>query len=212
MSSVELQSAYGPWLRSARVGRHADHARIRQMLPAIARVVCLVVDVALILGAFLLAYWVRFIVPDAEATALGLEQYAIRGLVVGSVAVLLSAFHGFYDVDRPQRWFARLHVIISAVSTALVLVVTASFLLGDHQLSRVWFAVGWLFAVFGLVIWRTGAQALYGTIRGLLAPPSRVLVVGANSLGHQLAGELNGDCEVVGYVDDAARVEGNGHV
>ncbi len=210
MSSLELESPFRPWSRPVRPPASVDRARFGQLLPAVARAILLLVDVALILGAFLLAYWVRFIVPDAEASALGLEQYASRGLLVALGTALLFALQGLYDVERPQPWFTRLHTIVSVVSTVLVAMATVSFFIGDHQFSRVWFAVGWVFAALGLVVWRTGAQALYGALHNALAPPSRVLVVGANAMGHELARELDGSYEVVGYVDDVGGAGGPG--
>src|SRR5581483_5583816 len=111
MSSLELESPFRPWSRPVRPPASVDRARFGQLLPAVARAILLLVDVALILGAFLLAYWVRFIVPDAEASALGLEQYASRGLLVALGTALLFALQGLYDVERPQPWFTRLNTI-----------------------------------------------------------------------------------------------------
>src|SRR3954466_11856781 len=44
-------------------------------------------DAVLVMLAFLLAYWVRFIVPDQEGTALGLDEYVRIGVVVSLVTV-----------------------------------------------------------------------------------------------------------------------------
>jgi hypothetical protein len=52
-------------------------------------------DASLVLLAFLAAYWVRFIVPDQEGTALGLDEYARMGAVVSLVTVILFALHDF---------------------------------------------------------------------------------------------------------------------
>src|SRR3954452_19305216 len=79
----------------------------------------LLIDVLVVTAAFLLAYWVRFIVPDDEASALGLHEYARTGALVGLATVVLFAIQGIYDRRRRLPWPSRLHVVVSAISTAL---------------------------------------------------------------------------------------------
>jgi len=69
-------------------------------------------DATLVLAAF----WVRFIAPDQEATALGLDEYARMGAIVSLVTVVLFALHDFYDLDRPRSWLGRLQLVVSTVS------------------------------------------------------------------------------------------------
>jgi len=161
-------------------------------------------DALLVFGAFLLAHWVRFIVPDLEAAALSLEEYARMGAVVALVTVVLFALHSFYDLDRPRSWIERSQMIVSTVSTALALTVSASFFLGDQRFSRLWFASGWGFAVVGLVAWRWASVGLYVALREAVVPARKVLIVGANAVGREIARELDGPCQVVGYVDNGS--------
>lgn len=165
-------------------------------------------DVLLTVCAFLLAHWVRFIVPDKEALALGLEHYLGMGLAVSLVTVALFALNGLYDGDRLHSWLSRLHLIVSSVSTALVLAVAVSFLMGDQRFSRLWFAAGWGFAVVGLILWRTAAPAIQLAARAAAGAASRVLIVGANPLGQELAGALGANRRVVGYVDNGSDLDG----
>jgi exopolysaccharide biosynthesis polyprenyl glycosylphosphotransferase len=167
----------------------------------------LVVDVVVVVGAFLAAYWVRFILPDDELSALGLHEYARIGVWVALTAVLLLAVHGVYERDRRLRWSSRLHVVVSAISTALIIAVMVSYALGDQRISRLWFAAGWLFAVFGLLLWRTVAEHALMVVRATIAPASRAIVVGANPLGRQVAQELGGRFNVVGYVDNGSDLD-----
>src|SRR5438046_277285 len=97
----------------------APRPPIERLLPALAASSLLAIDVGLVLAAFLLAYWVRFIAPEDGAAALGLEQYARIGLTVGLGTAVLFALQGLYDADHPRAWPARLHLIVSSVSTAL---------------------------------------------------------------------------------------------
>jgi exopolysaccharide biosynthesis polyprenyl glycosylphosphotransferase len=168
-----------------------------------------VVDVGVIVGAFLLAYWARFVVPDAAALALGIESYARLGLVVGLVTVAMLASHGLYNEERPPSWPARLRTVISSVSTGLVVAFAASWLLGDQAYSRLWSAGGWLVAVGGMLLWHSCAHRMFILLRDVVAPSRRVLIVGANPLGEQLANELSAVNQVVGFVDNGSDLEGS---
>jgi exopolysaccharide biosynthesis polyprenyl glycosylphosphotransferase len=165
------------------------------------------VDSVLILGAFLLAYWARFVVPDASGEALGIEHYARMGLSVGLITVVLFVTHGLYDEERPPSFAACLRAVVSSISTALVLAVSISFFIGDQAFSRLWFASGWAFAVTGMLVWRSCAHRLYIALCDILAPSRRVLIVGANVLGEELACELAAVNHVVGFADNGTDLE-----
>ncbi len=98
---VELPTSGARWVDDEAGERAAQgHARAAQILSAIASGCLLIVDFALVVGAFLLAHWYRFVVPDIEAYALGLEQYARIGAVVSLMNVILLALDGWYDPDQ----------------------------------------------------------------------------------------------------------------
>jgi exopolysaccharide biosynthesis polyprenyl glycosylphosphotransferase len=206
-TSFELHVQEQPWLEEGHDDRSSTRERAERLLPVTAGICLLAVDLGLIGGAFLVAYWARFVVPDVEALALGVEHYAARGLMVAMLSVLLLALHGLYDEDRPLAWAARVHAIISAVSTALVLTVALSFFFGDHRFSRLWFGVGWAMSVLLLGLWRAVAHSLYAAVRDAIAPANRVLIVGANRFGQELACELAQQYKVVGYADNGSDLD-----
>jgi exopolysaccharide biosynthesis polyprenyl glycosylphosphotransferase len=168
----------------------------------------LLVDLLLVLGAFVLAYWVRFIVADDEASALGMHEYVRTGVLISILTVLLLGLHGVYDEHRRFSWSGRMQIVVSGISTALVLTMSIAYILGDERFSRLWFAAGWAFAVVGLLMWRTVAQQLVGRARARVAPANRVVIVGANLLGCQVARELAERFEVLGYVDNGSDLYG----
>ncbi|MCC7369043.1 MAG: sugar transferase [Chloroflexi bacterium] len=192
---------------ASRQGWSSPTAWVGRRLPLLAGAAVMAGDALLVVGAFLLAYWVRFIVPDLEAAALGLDEYVRLGALVSLVAVVLFALHEFYDLDRPRSWLTRFQMIVSTVSTALVLTVAMSFFLGDLRFSRLWFAAGWAFSVIGLVGWRWLAVSGYAAARDAVVPARKVLIVGANVAGRDLARELATSCQVVGYVDNGSDLE-----
>ena len=78
----------------------ASGARASQCSPPTARGCCSPSTWPSSSGAFLLAHWYRFVLPDIEAYALGLEQYARIGPAVSLINVILLALDGWYDPDR----------------------------------------------------------------------------------------------------------------
>jgi exopolysaccharide biosynthesis polyprenyl glycosylphosphotransferase len=163
-------------------------------------------DIAVVAGAFMLAYVARFSVDDSLPT-LGLDRYIRLALLEGALTAALLSTHHLYVLERPQAWPVRLRGIASSSSIALVLAVTASYFLGDQAFSRLWLATGWAAAIVGLTIWRALAQRLYSSVRDALVPAKRVLIVGANRLGRQLAQEVGSSYRVVGYVDNGSDLE-----
>jgi exopolysaccharide biosynthesis polyprenyl glycosylphosphotransferase len=201
VSSVDVPVERPAW-SAARPGHW-----LGRRLPLLAGAGLVAGDALLVLGAFLLAHWVRFIAPDLEATALDRDEYARMGAVVGLVTVILFALHGFYDLDQRRSWLGRLQMIVSTVSTALVLTVAASFFLGDQRFSRLWFAAGWAFSVLGLVGWRWLTIGAYAALRQAVVPARKVLIVGANPVGREIARDLAGGSRVVGFVDNGSDLD-----
>ena len=210
MSTVELQADNRRWAPS-QVGQRRAHSvarsRVAHLLPAIAGVCLALADVGVVYGAFMLTYWARFVAPDAIGVALGVEQYAWMALLIGAITSGLCATHGLFDLRRPRVWSTRARGIVSSLSTALVLSVATSFFSGEQAFSRLWLSSGWLVAAVVLVAWSSLAQRLYAIARDIAMPADRILIVGANRLGHQLANELQGEYEVVGYVDNGSDLD-----
>ena len=202
LAKLDLRTAALPVSTEADEDNQPD-AWTTRFLPVASGLCLLIVDAGLIIGAFLLAYWTRFVAPDDRGSALALDEYVRMGAFVAFGTAFLFAVHGFHDPDSPRDWAARLNLVVSALSTSLVGSLAVShFIRHDQSFSRLWFAESWVFAVVCLSVWRGLAQRLYGVLRSIVAPDSRVLVVGANELGSRLAHELQQHYQVVGFVDN----------
>jgi exopolysaccharide biosynthesis polyprenyl glycosylphosphotransferase len=205
MSSIELRADGHIWpslAPTSPMNPGWSNSRLERLLPVLTGASLFVVDVLLIVGAFMVAHWLRFVASDYEMGALGIDEYLRVGAAVALLTSALFALRGLYDQPRPVVWASRLYTIVSAISTALVIELTLSFWMGDQSFSRIWFATGWLLAVPTLFVWRAFALRLYVSVRNAVIPAARVLVVGANPLGQQLAGELAEWYQVVGFVDN----------
>lgn len=209
MSTVELVPPRQLTRPELTLPRPVEALKRTSGVPAmVASLVLAVADVGLVVLAFLAAYWIRFVLPAEETNALGIDQYVRMGLTLGCIASVLLALHKMYSVRTWPAWPARLNAIVSALSTAAVLALAFSFFHGDAPFSRLWFATGWALAVLLLMTWRALARAPLVALAHALAPAKRILVVGANRVGEQVATELAGHKhEVVGYVDNGSDLE-----
>jgi exopolysaccharide biosynthesis polyprenyl glycosylphosphotransferase len=194
MSTIELPAA-------ERIEPAVAHVRVLRALSALSVIALLTIDVGVVLGAFLLAYDLRFVLSDAVAEAFPFELYLRTGLLVGAIAAALLVLQGLGDLDRRRSWPTRLRVITSAVSTATVLAVVITFD-QDQRLSRSWLALSWTASIIALTAWRSIAPTAYLAARRRVVPRARVVVVGANVVGQELARELERHFEVLGYVDN----------
>jgi exopolysaccharide biosynthesis polyprenyl glycosylphosphotransferase len=196
MSTIELAT-------QALEGRAS--ARTLRLFSALSVVTLLSVDIAVVVGAFVIAYDLRFVLSDAVAEAFPFELYLRTGVIVGAFAMTLLVLQGLGDLDRQRSWPTRLRAITSAVSTGAILAVVVTFD-QDQRLSRAWLALGWSLSIAAITGWRTIAPTAYLAIRRKLAPRRRVVVVGANVLGQELARELAPRYDIVGYVDNGTDV------
>jgi exopolysaccharide biosynthesis polyprenyl glycosylphosphotransferase len=209
MSTIDLQSTEGVWTTPVpeawtRPATPTVTDRIERLLPVLTGGCLFVVDLVLIVGAFMAAHWVRFNAADETLPSMAIEQYLLMAGMVAGISTLLFLFRGMYAEPRPYAWPTRLYTILTAVSTALVVALTLSYFHGDGAFSRLWSATSWAIAVAALIAWRELATQAYTALRERIAPASRALVVGANPLGKQLASEVAEWCHVVGYVDNGS--------
>lgn len=166
----------------------------------------LVVDVLAIIGAFVSAYVLRFVLSADLGSALPLTEYTGTAVTVGIVATALLILQGLGDPERMRSWPTRFRGITSAISTGTVVAVIVAFD-GDLRLSRVWLALGWSLSIVALVSWLTIAPRIYFLLRRHLVKRPRAIVVGANALGQEVALELAQSFEVLGYVDNGTDLD-----
>ncbi len=161
------------------------------------------VDVLIVAGSFITAYVVRFVLPNNVGAAFPLDLYAQTGVMIGVFAAVLVAIQGLSDLGNRRSWPVRLRVITSAVSTSAIIAVVLSFD-QDQRLSRAWLSIGWTLSIVGLVTWRSLAPTLHLAVHRRLSTRPRLVVVGANLVGQELARELESRFDVLGYVDNGA--------
>jgi exopolysaccharide biosynthesis polyprenyl glycosylphosphotransferase len=198
MNSTEAV-ARGEWASSV-----ASAAPVERWLVPVTAIVLVAIDGLMVTAAFVVAYWLRFVVTSDEASGLAFDEYVRMGATVSVLGGLVLALHGFYDPGRPRSWPTTFQTTLSGVSTGLVAAVTMSFFVGEDGFSRLWFGAGWALAVVFVFAWRMLAHPAYARIRAAVIPRRRVLIVGANQLGRELADELAARYDLIGFVDNGS--------
>src|SRR5439155_21691933 len=116
MSTVELPSTGHRWPTAlpdawtpSTLSWGRRNRRVEHLLPLLTGVCLVVTDLGLVVGAFMLAHWLRFIAADDTLAALGLDRYVLMASVVGLLTCGLFAFRGLYDAPRSYAWPTRLY-------------------------------------------------------------------------------------------------------
>jgi exopolysaccharide biosynthesis polyprenyl glycosylphosphotransferase len=208
MTTAELRADRYTWSTPIDPEATPTHALAWTTIAPVLSGLCLaIVDFAIIVGGFLVAHWVRF-APRQDATLTTLvDEYIHVGVVAGFLSLIGLALHGFYDEDRSHTWPVRVYIIVCTISIALLAGITFSYFVGDPIYSRLWFATSWAFGVVGLSVWRTIAHGIDNAVHDTFAPSTRVLIVGANPLGRQVAQYVQERRRLVGYVDNGSDLE-----
>ena len=197
LSNVKLAIADQPLL-----ARPISEPRVR-LRPASLVALAVSVDVLLVVGSLTLAHLLSSIAQDGAAGVP--DTTGGERIVVAIVAVALLGSHNLYDLAHPQPWPSRLYTIVSSISIGFVVAVVISVVFTGPFYARAWFAIGWALAIVALAVWHTGIERRYAALMSAITPGRRVIVVGANPAGQDLACELVGKgYEVVGYADNGS--------
>jgi exopolysaccharide biosynthesis polyprenyl glycosylphosphotransferase len=177
---------------------------------SLAHLVWVLVDVLLIYAAFALAHWLRY---DIQ---LGRDIYdpqsyrnldAFYPIILAFTAVLIVILHfkGFYRLPRAAPWFDYVGIIISAVTTALALVIMWLFVRRAEVWSRLILVFVWAAVIMALSLSRIMLRQTlrWAWERGRWL--DQVLVVGNRGLARQVMAELlytaQHGTSLVGYID-----------
>jgi len=200
MSTLDV--SLGDSLRSGERGTAHDRAPSAARVLALLRAGVGTIDAAIVLSAFGVAYLLRFVAPGNDLVYDEPRHFATFAALVAAFAVVLLGARGHLDVERPRAWPSHTYAVASAVSMGVVLALTASYVLGEPLLSRVWSTAGWLLSIVGLVAWRTLAPRAYVAALDAVGHAPRVLIVGTNYVAREVARELAQRGVVIGFVDN----------
>ncbi len=167
-------------------------------------------DLLLILAAFLLAYQARYrlqlLRPLDEAFRAPFEPFIPYALLYAFSMLLTMQQRGLYRHVRGRTWSEELLAIINTAMIALVLVTAVSFYLQPLVFSRLLLLYAAALSVILLATGRAGYRTVRSRQRQRGIGVERVLVVGAGEIGRAVMQNMLArpdlGYQVVGFVDD----------
>ena len=168
----------------------------------------LIVDVIMMVCAFLLAYLVRFemnVVLFHLWVTPSFQFYLRLMLVLVPTWLAIFAIKGLYTKENLLGGTKEYSSLFSSVTTGMILVIAFGFLVPDFYLARAWLLMAWFFSFVMLF----GGRFLLRRIvyflrtRGYFLAPA--VIVGANEEGLMIAEQLlqwrTSGFNVLGFVD-----------
>src|SRR3989442_1785626 len=85
VSNAEVTVSSRSWWQE-RIAPYPDtDSRAEPFLASLWSISLLFIDISVVLGAFLVAHWIRFVAPDAGVQVLELDRYVVMGLSIGAL-------------------------------------------------------------------------------------------------------------------------------
>jgi exopolysaccharide biosynthesis polyprenyl glycosylphosphotransferase len=176
------------------------------------------IDQALILAAFALAYWMRYIATWPEALTPIVREVATRNFVDFSafwpitlllllVLFVLFETRGLYRMPPGASFLDHAGIIISSVLIGIALLIIVVFLYQPFFYSRLIFAFAGFNIVVALLLWRAVLLALRQWCWDNGIGLERVLVVGGTGIGQHIMLGIKSQSHMgyhlVGYLEDS---------
>lgn len=173
------------------------------------RAALLLLDLALMALGLLAAWGIRFElgITVFQPSSAEPRLYLLLGAGLCGLWLLLFAVGGLYDPEKLLGGTREYALIFQGLSTGLIALAFATFLLPEFVLARAWLLMGWALAGLLVGCGRFAARRLVYALRGrgwFLAP---ALIVGtgaeAAALEQQLGASRHSGLNVLGFVSTA---------
>jgi exopolysaccharide biosynthesis polyprenyl glycosylphosphotransferase len=167
-------------------------------------------DVLLANLAFVLGYMVRYQLqlfrPVLDANEAPYAAYVPFQVLHTLLMLLFLALNGVYQTRRGGSWFDELYRIINATTTAVIILVAATFIFQPLVYSRLLLMEAGVITILLLSGARLVRRGLEANLRRRGLGMDRVLIIGAGETGRAVMRNLVAlpelGYQVVGFVDD----------
>ncbi len=152
------------------------------------------------------AYQVRFRLLEYQA-AFSPDFYVRMGAIAVVLWGVLFAFHRLYQAEYLFGGFREYGNVINACTLGVVGLILYTFLVraDEYDISRKWLVMVWLFSISSVEMGRFLYRRVVYHLRERGFFTRRVLIVGANEEGQQVAAQLHNSpragIEILGFVD-----------
>lgn len=169
-----------------------------------------VIDLLLVIAAFLLSYYLRyeieFLQPVDEANDAPFGPYVPYTILFALMMIMSNQGARLYREQRGRGWWEEVFAITNGATNAAVLVMALSFLLQPLVFSRLLIVQAAVLVVVLQGFWRGVLRITRAYLRRHGIGVERVLVVGAGTAGlsvmQTLVARPDLGYKVVGFVDD----------
>ncbi len=182
--------------------------------PPIDRWALVLGDAFLVNLAFGLAYliryklqWFRPVLDPSYNTPL--SDYAPFMVVLTGLLLLSFRLSGVYEVRRGRSWFDTMYAVVSGTTTAIILMVTVTYIFLPVFYSRLIFLYDGLLIIALIGLFRLALDIRAEHLRARGIGVDRVLIVGAGEVGRMvmraIAARPELGYQIVGFLDDDAQ-------
>ena len=168
-----------------------------------------ILDLAMILLGFWLAYTVRFEAGVSwffhhETSPINFYQHLV--FLLAPLWTIIFWVFGLYDF---KNLFAGMHEyarIFNACTLGVMVVILFTFFEPNFVIARAWLILSWLLVSSGVIVGRFAIRRAIHWVRGKGRFMTPVLIVGANEEGQAIAQQLKGNpkagIRIVGFADN----------
>jgi|WetSurMetagenome_2_1015567.scaffolds.fasta_scaffold00188_2 exopolysaccharide biosynthesis polyprenyl glycosylphosphotransferase len=170
-------------------------------------------DFLLIVGVFLLGYWIRhFAIPailpglfgPPAGFRLSATHYLISGTVMGAVQIILLQAFGSYRESRGVAGIEELVWILRSSFMAVVITFAVSFAARQHFYSRFVLVFAFPAVSIALAVWHRGCRRMLAAISRKAGRLRKAVLYGCGELARDLSAHLAGSasipCSVFGFI------------
>lgn len=180
-------------------------------------------DIAMIILAFVLAYYVRIDLEVVPALSdIGLKNYLSYSLYLIPFWILLFALNGLYSLRSNTGFRQNFYKILNASSTAMLALVVGIFFSRSLFFSRLILGFSWIFSIITISLGRIVLSQIHSALFKYGIGLHNVILIGNNSasenvfkyytekpkLGFRVCGVLdeekvhNSDLKILGKIED----------
>lgn len=154
--------------------------------------ILLPVDIAMIIAAFVLAYYLRIDLEVVPAFSdIGLREYLRYCIYLIPFWLALNAIGGLYNIKTNRGLFSELFRIINAASTAMIFLIVVIFLTKTMFFSRLILAFTWILSIITVTFGRLIIKLIQRYLLKYGVGRNNVLLIGDNSTSENIIGHLS---------------------
>lgn len=172
--------------------------------------ILLPVDIAMIIVGFVLAYYFRIDLEVVPAFSdIGLLEYLRYCLYLIPFWIILFALNGLYKIKITSSIFSEFYRILSASSTAILLLVVGIFLTRSLFFSRLILVFTWIFSILTISFGRVIIKIIQRYLVRFGIGRREVLLIGDNKTSRKIMQNLFGmryaGYRVLGILDEKSK-------